>query len=71
MVDDFFDVGGSEEELINLIQLVEKYVSFSHLFLVSVGSIIGQQFLLVLLVLVSCFWHEGLKFSCIWASGGM
>jgi hypothetical protein len=27
VVDDFFDVGGSEEELVNLIQLVEKYVS--------------------------------------------
>lgn len=28
VVDDFFDVGGSEEELVNLIQLVEKYFSF-------------------------------------------
>lgn len=27
VVDDFFDVGGSEEELLNLIQLMEKYVS--------------------------------------------
>lgn len=27
VVDDFFDIGGSEEELLNLIQLVEKYVS--------------------------------------------
>lgn len=26
VVDDFFDIGGSEEELVNLIQLVEKYV---------------------------------------------
>lgn len=26
VVDDFFDIDGSEEELINLIQLVEKYV---------------------------------------------
>jgi ent-kaurene synthase len=33
VVDDFFDVGGSEVELVNLIQLVEKYVSlFSHSF---------------------------------------
>lgn len=28
VVDDFFDVGGSEEELVNLIQLVEKYFFF-------------------------------------------
>ena len=27
VVDDFFDVGGSEEELLNLIQLMEKYNS--------------------------------------------
>jgi len=26
VVDDFFDVGGSEEELVDLIQLVEKYI---------------------------------------------
>lgn len=26
VVDDFFDVGGSEKELVDLIQLVEKYV---------------------------------------------
>lgn len=32
VVDDFFDIGGSEGELVNLIQLVEKYVSFSHSF---------------------------------------
>lgn len=33
VVDDFFDVGGSVEELVNLIQLVEKYVSpFSNSF---------------------------------------
>lgn len=32
VVDDFFDVGGSEEELINLIELVEKYVLHFHLF---------------------------------------
>lgn len=31
VVDDFFDVGGSIEELLNLIQLVEKYVSTSTL----------------------------------------
>lgn len=29
VVDDFFDVGGSEVELVNLVQLIEKYVSFS------------------------------------------
>lgn len=28
VVDDFFDVGGSEEELVNLIKLIEKYVTF-------------------------------------------
>jgi ent-kaurene synthase len=28
VVDDFFDVGGSEEELVNLIELIERYVSF-------------------------------------------
>lgn len=27
VVDDFFDIGGSTEELLNLIQLVEKYLS--------------------------------------------
>lgn len=27
VVDDFFDIGGSEEELLNLIQLVEKYAA--------------------------------------------
>lgn len=29
VVDDFFDVGGSVEELLNLIQLVKKYLSVS------------------------------------------
>ena len=29
VIDDFFDIGGSIEELENLIQLVEKCVSFS------------------------------------------
>ena len=33
VVDDFYDIGGSEEELANLIQLVEKYVHFFHQFL--------------------------------------
>ena len=28
VVDDFFDVGGSVEELINLVQLIEKYLLF-------------------------------------------
>ena len=30
VVDDFYDIGGSEEELANLIQLVEKYVHIFH-----------------------------------------
>lgn len=34
VVDDFFDIGGSEEELLNLIGLVEKYV-----FLLSLSSV--------------------------------
>ena len=39
VVDDFFDIGGSEEELVNLIQLVKKYVlPFSHSFLESLIS---------------------------------
>lgn len=42
VVDDFFDVGGSEEELVNLVQLVEKYVSlFLHSFSAFVESIIS------------------------------
>jgi ent-kaurene synthase len=46
VVDDFFDVGGSEEELVNLIQLVEKYVSlFSHSFSAFVESLITLSFL--------------------------
>jgi hypothetical protein len=28
VVDDFFDVAGSKEEQVNLIQLFEKYISF-------------------------------------------
>lgn len=32
VVDDFFDLGGSREELDNLISLVEKYVSFPFCF---------------------------------------
>ena len=48
VVDDFFDVGGSEEELLNLIQLIKKYVSFSHSF--STGTVVGPRFLLVLLI---------------------
>ena len=39
VVDDFFDIGSSEEELVNLIQLVKKYVlPFSHSFLESLIS---------------------------------
>lgn len=38
VIDDFFDVGGSEEELLNLIQLVEKYVLFLFCFLSFSGS---------------------------------
>ena len=35
LVDDFYDMGASQEEMDNLTQLVEKYVSIvSHLFLV-------------------------------------
>ncbi|CAI0379000.1 unnamed protein product [Linum tenue] len=30
VVDDFFDVGGSMEELVNLVQLLEKYVTFHY-----------------------------------------
>ncbi len=42
VVDDFFDIGGSEEELVNLIQLVEKYVSpFSHFFSAFLESLIS------------------------------
>jgi hypothetical protein len=48
VVDDFFDVGGSEEELLNLIQLIKKYVSFSHSF--SIGTVVGPCFLLVLVI---------------------
>ncbi|CAI0374031.1 unnamed protein product, partial [Linum tenue] len=32
VVDDFFDVGGSMEEFVNLIQLLEKYVTFHYVF---------------------------------------
>ena len=37
VVDDFTDVGGSEEELVNLIQLIEKYDSCSHSLPISIG----------------------------------
>ena len=42
VVDDFFDVGGSEEELVNLIQLVEKYFFFPSTFsqLMLIGPVI-------------------------------
>ena len=33
VVDDFFDVGGSEEEQVDLIQLVEKYIPIINLIL--------------------------------------
>lgn len=54
VVDDFFDIGGSEEELVNLIQLVEKYVIsfvffFFHFLSVSIWFVVGPSFLLVLL----------------------
>jgi ent-kaurene synthase len=42
VVDDFFDVGGSEVELVNLIQLVEKHVSlFLHSFSAFVESLMS------------------------------
>lgn len=47
VVDDFFDVGGSEEELLNLIQLIKKHVSSPSF---SIGSVVGPKFLLGLLI---------------------
>lgn len=67
VVDDFFDVGGSEEELINLIQLVEKYTSFSPI--PSLFSLdVHFPFLLILL--------NGIPTAsghiiCIWTTGGI
>ncbi|XVE53417.1 hypothetical protein DITRI_Ditri03aG0001100 [Diplodiscus trichospermus] len=43
VVDDFFDVGGSEDELLNLIQLVEKY-SFFPLYSLFMGLLLVYNF---------------------------
>lgn len=54
VVDDFFDVGGSEDELLNLIQLMEKCVSLLPIPLHSAYS--SSQ--------VVCFQSEVIMDSC-------
>ena len=67
VVDDFFDVGGSEEELMNLIQLIEKYI-----FLSPIPSLFSFDLHWPILFVLLCSSPTGNDHVvCIWTTSGM